>query len=473
MSERSAPSNFRRQLRVAAFALVALALMSAQAASLADRSFNIGTGADGYVEQALEQPDGKILLCGLFGKFNEENVPYLARLNSDGSLDHSFKPQVDFWVRHMLVQPNGKIIIGGMFSWVGGVSRNLIARLNPDGSLDPSFDPGRGGEVSIGTGINNDPRCFIIWSELQPDGKIIATGNFHDYNGASSPGIVRINPDGSRDASFNVGGGMNTWGRFVRILPNKQILATGWFSSFNNRNFNRLVRLNEDGSIDHTLNAFYGDKTSVYSVVVLPDGKLITSGHSVNDQGLFSREIVRLNDDGSVDNSWPAKTNEKTECLILQEDGKLILTGYFWLVNDTSRPSIARLNSDGSLDETFYVGVNNFIWGASETRDKKLLIYGGFTSVDGVPWNRIGRLILPENIPQMPPEITVSGVEFVDGRFRCAVQSAADFNYKLQFKNNVTDAEWKSVSEIIGTGGLIRLEDPEPGENRFYRVEGR
>src|SRR4030095_16281079 len=52
-----------------------------------------------------------------------------------------------------VVQPDGKIIIGGLFSLVDDVARSRIARLNADGSLDLSFDPGSGfGRISIPAG---------------------------------------------------------------------------------------------------------------------------------------------------------------------------------------------------------------------------------------------------------------------------------------------------------------------------------
>ena len=39
------------------------------------------------------------------------------------------------------VQPDGKVLIGGDFNHVNGQPRNYLARLNTDGSLDTTFDP--------------------------------------------------------------------------------------------------------------------------------------------------------------------------------------------------------------------------------------------------------------------------------------------------------------------------------------------
>ncbi|HUS37270.1 MAG TPA: delta-60 repeat domain-containing protein [Verrucomicrobiae bacterium] len=449
----------------------------ARAASMVDPTFKVGTGGNWYVEQMLEQPDGKILICGLISEYDGKPLPYIGRLNADGSIDESFKAQPSYWVRHMILLRNGKIIIGGMFTYVGTTPRKLIARLNPDGSLDETFNPGRGGEGSIGTSIYGDPREFIIWMDVQPDGKILATGNFHDYDGASSSGIVRINPDGSRDASFNVGGGINTWGRFVKRFDNGQIALSGWFTSYNNRSFNRLVILNSDGSFDAGVNAFYGDKTSVYVVHRQEDGRWITGGHSLNDQGLFKREIVRINTDGSVDESWPTKANEGVQNILPQSNGQILIAGQFTTVNDVWRPGLARLNADGSLDQSLYAGVAGMIWGISQTRDKKLLVCGQFTSIDGIPLKYLARLILPEDLEPPPPpplkEPQIGNARISAGKFQCEVESAADALYTLEFKEELNTGAWTPLPETEGTGQLITLEDAEAGTGRFYRIQAR
>src|SRR4051812_3976126 len=111
-------------------------IWSIEAGSLLDTSFDIGTGADGLVEQVLELPDGRVLICGNFTTFNGQNRSYVARLNHNGSVDLSFEAHPSYWVRHMSVQQDGKIVIGGYFETVSDVPRSLIARLNEDGSLD-------------------------------------------------------------------------------------------------------------------------------------------------------------------------------------------------------------------------------------------------------------------------------------------------------------------------------------------------
>jgi hypothetical protein len=42
------------------------------------------------------------------------------------------------------LQPDGKILLGGIFSTINETARNRLARLNADGSLDNNFVPSGG-----------------------------------------------------------------------------------------------------------------------------------------------------------------------------------------------------------------------------------------------------------------------------------------------------------------------------------------
>jgi uncharacterized delta-60 repeat protein len=91
------------------------------------------------------QPDGRILVYGLVGSLRGETFPGLIRLQPDGSIDRSFQCQtstnLDGRIMDLAVQPDGKIVIGGFFSRVNGQDVPHLARLNPDGSLDLTFLP--------------------------------------------------------------------------------------------------------------------------------------------------------------------------------------------------------------------------------------------------------------------------------------------------------------------------------------------
>lgn len=447
----------------------------AAAATLLDTTFSIGSGANGIVEQVAELPDGKVLICGNFTTFNGQARSYIARLNADGSVDTAFNAAPSYWVRHFSVQPDGKIVIGGFFTTVAGQARNRIARLNADGSLDTSFVVGSGIETIIAAGIDGNIDPFVFWTELQQDGKILATGNFRTYNGESSQGLVRINPNGTRDTTFNVGNGLNSWGRTIRVLTNSsQILVGGWFTEYNAQGANRLVRINPDGSRDTTMNAFYGDKTAVYAITVLADGKMITSGHSLNEEGLFDRCIVRLNPNGTVDPGWVGSSNDKTESLLQLRDGKVIAGGYFNQLNGQRRTSIGRYNADGTVEQNLLAEIDNYVWTVAPALNGKIYISGGFTRVDGVTMPGVARLRLPEGSgtggTPTAPQMLLPRIS--NNRFQVTVNSENGFTYVLQHRTPA-NASWTSLAGVSGSGSQITLTDPTPQSPRFYRVEVR
>ncbi|HZM01640.1 MAG TPA: hypothetical protein VFC44_01335 [Candidatus Saccharimonadales bacterium] len=367
--------------------------------SLLDPTFDPGSGANGLIETVLTQPNGKILICGNFTVINGVTNSYIARLNSDGSVDTSFSAKVSYWVRTMSLQPDGKIVIGGFFTSVAGQSRHLVARLNSDGSLDATFDPGSGAVGILGIAVDGDADPFIFATALQSDGKILITGNFTNYNGVNINGIARLTSTGGLDTSFNVGAGLNSasWGRSLTVQANGQILVTGWFTSYDNQSFNRMVRLNPDGTADQTFHPYFGDLTAVYGAVELPNQQYVVVGDSQNTNVYFIRDMAQINSDGSFDTSFLAVSTDKTESVRRQTDGKILIGGYFSRVDGSPRTSIARLNADGSLDETFGATVDNFIWSMDIQPSGRILIAGGFQNIDGVSRSGIARLLPSTN----------------------------------------------------------------------------
>jgi len=106
-----------------------------------DTTFDIGTGFNVSVNSLAIQSDGKIVVGGDFTTYQGTTRNRIARLNTDGSLDTTFDIGAGFdaTVNALAIQSDGKIVVGGGFTTYQGTTRNCIARLNTDGSLDTSF----------------------------------------------------------------------------------------------------------------------------------------------------------------------------------------------------------------------------------------------------------------------------------------------------------------------------------------------
>ena len=69
---------------------------------------------------------------------------YVARLEADGGVEQTLNLNaIGAKIVATAIQPDGKILIGGLFKNILGVQRNNMARLNADGTLDQQFDPSR------------------------------------------------------------------------------------------------------------------------------------------------------------------------------------------------------------------------------------------------------------------------------------------------------------------------------------------
>jgi gliding motility-associated-like protein/uncharacterized delta-60 repeat protein len=252
-----------------------------------DTSFNNGWGPDDGVSTILTQPDGKILIAGHFKNYDNKLVNHIARLNADGTLDTSFKSgtAADWSVGTLLVQTDGKIVIGGNFTSYNGVPRKNIARLNSDGSLDMTFNPGTGADSNV------------ISLSLQSDGKIIIGGNFDLYNGILRQRIARLNLDGSLDMSFNANllgiGFINS----ITLQVDNKIIIGGYFSFNNSTIIYNVIRLNMDGSRDTSFDVGNGIDSygTVGKILIQSDGKILIAGGFEKYRDVIRNNIARIN----------------------------------------------------------------------------------------------------------------------------------------------------------------------------------
>lgn len=345
-----------------------------------DPTFNstdtgFSNGVDGPIRKIVVQPDGKILIAGAFTHYTLENRQYVARINADRSLDKSFDSHLgaNNNIEDVVLQPDGKIIVTGYFTEYAGVSRNRIARLNADGSLDETFNPG--------TGANN----VIYRAALQPDGKIIIGGDFTTYNGANINRFIRLNSDGSIDASFTNTLGVNGGVYALAIQPDGKILVGGIFTQFNTSFRNNIVRVNADGIVDASFISSGADNV-VRNFALQPDGKIYVVGLFYNFNNQPKAGLVRLNSNGMIDDSFAGDgiSGAGAVDVLMQPDGKIVVVGAFGEYGNDSVNDIARINNDGTLDTSFKAPVKDggAILDVALTAEGKIIVSGLFREYD-------------------------------------------------------------------------------------------
>ena len=352
-----------------------------------DTSFN-STVKVTVLSLVLED-DGKIIIGGGFSTVNGNFKNALARLNSDGTTDDSFDYVLSFAASAytIAVQSDGKILIGGNFEYVNQRLKNGIVRLNTDGSIDESFKV---------TG-NFSTNSFALISTIVPlkNGKILIGGNFTTLNGQTVSRIARLNSDGTTDAGFNVGSGPNGAVLSISVQADDKILVAGNFYAFNNLPKKGIVRLDKSGAVDTTFDPPFSFASSVPKVVFQPDGKILLAGSFTLTSGAERSGVVRLNNDGSLDDGFnTSASSSAVRDIVIQPDGKIIVGGSFYGFNGTTIRNIVRLNADGSVDTAFNLGngANYTVNAVLLQTDGKIWIGGDFTIVNGIRRGRLARL---------------------------------------------------------------------------------
>ncbi len=197
---------------------------------------------------------------------------------------------------------------------------NTIIRYLADGTVDPTFNAPllwwstfRSYPTVVDAQTNNGApgqvEANIAYTPFagavpQADGKVIVYGYFQFIDGIYTPGIARLNADGSLDTSFNVGFGATFLaepgraGSVTAVNPagNGQFWVTGFFDSFNGHASPGIALLNGDGSVDTRFatdiefRPFFASGMNAQTVA---DGSLVVAG-SYGAYGAATQAFHRL-----------------------------------------------------------------------------------------------------------------------------------------------------------------------------------
>ena len=361
-----------------------------------DSSFNtfddgsIGDGFDNVVRTLFLQDDQNLLVGGDYLNLNGIAAPYLARLKPDGTVDESFNIGTGFngKIYASYVQPDNKIIVGGSFTSFKGIGCGRLIRLNADGSYDASFNT----SIAAATGT-------IYGIALQPDGKIIIVGSFTRYNNVTVNRIARLLSSGDLDPSFTTGSGSLLNITNASVLADGKVLLTGNFTSFNGVSASKIVRLNSDGRVDADFNCGTGFDDDVSAMTVQSDGKIILGGKFTNYNGVVANRIVRINYDGSIDTSFLSGIGFSNGAVLKIKTNSLgsIMVGGSFTGNynggDVNR--VCLLNSDGVLNTDIDFGsgpASASVFALENDREGSWYIGGSFSVFDGLNQGRLAKI---------------------------------------------------------------------------------
>jgi uncharacterized delta-60 repeat protein len=327
-------------------------------------------------------PAGRVVVAG--GASGQDNGTgadiAVARLTGAGALDAAWGqggrvttdvlgPSDDTAVSLSAAGPGGKIVVVGTSS---GPELSL-ARYNPDGSLDTGFN----GDGMVR--FNSSSPLFFYPSAVTVDGsgRTLVAGSGSPLN-LSTFFVLRLNPDGSPDATFGHGGlatvvfgsGANfDRASGIAVDAGGRIVLAGTASSNPEPSTGpdfALARLNPDGSLDPTFGT--GGETTVSfgtgftfdsasGLAIDPAGRIIVAGTTDNNSDLA---VTRLDANGHLDGSFGVggKTTVAFPAGSLTVAGVALDPQSRIVVAGTTGPAfvVTRLDANGNLDGSFGQG---------------------------------------------------------------------------------------------------------------------
>jgi uncharacterized delta-60 repeat protein len=315
--------------------------------------FDRGSALGEVAQSAVLAPDGKIIVAGVADVPGPDRQDiFVARFNTDGSLDASFggrgfvladasakSPDLD-WGYAVALQTDGKIVVTGQGSVSGPGERSdaVLLRFTRSGELDQSFGSG-GLLVDLTGGRATEAHSLLI----QPDGKIVI-GSYTDRL-PYGVRLVRFHPDGRADEGFGARGiaqlNLLTGGEARSILrqPDGKLVVAGWGMSGDT--YSVLARFQANGRVDRR----FGNRgsmllkledglseTGAYAAQLQRDGKIVVAG---GHAGRFL--VARYLKNGSQDPSFGGigfvsltaggRRHGYASAVRIQADGRIVAAG--------------------------------------------------------------------------------------------------------------------------------------------------
>lgn len=337
-----------------------------------DASFQAPVGSNSTIYDILRLPNANYLLTGAFDNFDNKGsakVPIgaIAQITSQGAYAASlnFGKGALGTINSVNRLTNGKFLIAGAFVSFNSsrgkrININGIATLNSDGTLDSTI-------IDV---INPTPNDFKKNKDTVPT-----------FNGGVA-GTIR--------KAFVFNDRIYAVGRFENYVRAFYERSTYDTKVYDVTKIKQMVCMKMDGSMDSTFHFNMATKQSpaagngaITDAIQQADGKLILVGEFSTFNGMPANHIVRINLDGSVDQTFKAGTgadNNITSITYNAVTDKILITGSFNSYNGTARKAVAMLNSDGSLDNTFNFGTitSGVATFAAQLNNGRVIVSGNF-----------------------------------------------------------------------------------------------
>lgn len=374
-----------------------------------------------FINDLVIQSDGKVVVVGIFTQFKGINTGFIARINPDGTLDTDFNDAIgvgaDAQLTAIALQSNGQLIISGDQSNFNGVAVQSIFRLNADGTTDTTFSTNTGTVTGRALQIVIDPSTDAIFG----------VGHVSLVGSTTANGVFKTDINGNIDAAFygNFGAGLPTGGTAAIACAeqaNGQFVIGGNFVTFNGNTRDHLIRINADGTEDAT---FYtnlgtgGVNGAVLAVAIEAAQTVLISGNFTDIGTTATPGAARLSTAGLIDTTFTSNlgtggAGNNAATIAVQSDGLIILAGNWTSWNGNSTSDIVRLNAIGTEDTAFSTAVGTGFDSANTVSrvvlgvDNIAYVVGDFLTLNSVNHRALALLGIPPT--ELAQQATLRGV---------------------------------------------------------------
>lgn len=352
-----------------------------------DRSFQCGYAANSTVNDiALVGP--YYYLVGDFTAYSQQsgNVSRIAKIQTNGLIDTvqvttylkktKYVPTFNIGftggsVLHVYPSGSNAMIVTGNFNFktsrrydantydakdstiVDSISVLQLARIKDNGWLDSTwrFHPDAPGYKTNRTGKSDPGANGPLYGSIgHADGSITLFGRFTTFDNQPAVGMTRILSNGQIDPSFKIGSGPDQiiqWVDYNATL--NKYLVVGLFSKFNGASSPYMVRLNYDGSVDNTFTPKEMVGGVPFFCKLLNDGLAFINGSFRSYDGVIRNGIAILSPTGALQPQYNNTGNLQGTIRDVLEtksaDGKraLLIMGSFNLFDNEPKNNIIRV----------------------------------------------------------------------------------------------------------------------------------
>lgn len=281
--------------------------------------------------RAISTSDGGLILTGSFviPPITGLIARGVLKVRADGSIAADFLPTVaQSAVEDAVELPDGRVLLAGrMIGVIGGVPVANLIRSNANGTLDATFN---NFSAVVGSGIGA--------VAVDQEDRIVVAGSFTAIQGQARPGLARLDANGNVDPTFVPAVGVTGIARTIRFLPDGGFYLLGIRSDAMPGSLPTLIRFNSDGSLGAAqLSSLSGVSVSNYELH--PDGSIFLAG-SLPGQG---NGFWRVLPDGEIDPLFGATVDVGTTSpFVIDRQGRVIAAGVFTQINGQAHEAIVR-----------------------------------------------------------------------------------------------------------------------------------